>query len=251
MTTVVSPTHPVLPVKAIVFVLEHVLIPSPHEKNPPSSEDIRAWLSEMRDYATSHQMEYFVATGYTEDVAHQKLSAAGLPDFFPKKHVWSVTPAYLDSKDPVDRKRYEDRCQGNEECLDEFARQVYLSQYLESHSLRPSQVVVVGHDYWFDGFYTRRFSNVNMIFIEAALSTRGSPAEDKVGGVWYGARSLSSLRPFLEGKVHVPDYSRLDSWVSVVLTEALFGGNGIPTLKKVVIQRKKDDAGNDFSALVK
>ncbi|MFH0970775.1 MAG: hypothetical protein V1776_04940 [Candidatus Diapherotrites archaeon] len=237
------------PKRAVVFVLEKVLLPSSSSKKTISM--IRNWLVSLREYSLSHpNFEYFVASSYPQSRCLEMVKEAELDVFFPPANVWGVTQSYLDSMSPIDKERYAKRCAQEKECTDDYCRQTQLMAYIEKKGLLPSDVVLVGHDYWFDGFYTRRFSNVDVAFVESELTSRNHPQKEKISGLWYISRSWKELRSIIEGNKAKPDYTKLESWVNITLTEALFGGKGFPLLKKVVIQRKKQDEAGAGPSMV-
>lgn len=222
----------------IVFLLEGVLLPEPTEAKADASH-VKKWLTALNTLAKKHPIQTYVVSGYTETVAKDKLKEAGLNSFFPNDHVFGVNEKYLAARDPVDRERYEQKCNGDPLCRDEYFRQVKMQELIDKQG-NPSSFVLVGHDYWFDGFYTRRFSKVDIAFVETALSSRGKEIPEKIDGLWYVSRSFTDLKKIMEGKAKAPNYNPLDTWVNITLSEELFGGKGLPTLKRVVIQRKKD-----------
>jgi hypothetical protein len=216
-------------------------------KETDSSSTIREWLSALKDYQKKHpELETYLVTGHTEAHCRTLMEGTGVDAFFPSpSHVWAVNESYLKSRDPIDRERYEERCKADPMHRDEYFRQVKMMEMMNEKGLSPSDVVLVGYDYWFDGFYTRRFSKVDIAFVESALSSQGKPIPERLQGLWYISRSFGDLKKIIEGKAPIPNYNFLDTFINITLSEQLFGGKGLPQLKRVVIQRKKDgDSGN-------
>ncbi len=231
--------------KAVVFLLEGVLLLDRNEKD--SADTIKEWLSALKDYQKKHsELETYLVTGHTEAHCHTLMEGTGLDAFFPPSHVWAVNESYLKSRDPIDRERYEERCKADPMHRDEYFRQVKMAEMMKAKGLSASQVLLVGHDYWFDGFYTRRFSKVDIAFVEGALSSQGKPVPEKLQGLWYISRSFEDLKKIIEGKAPAPNYNFLDTFINITLSEQLFGGKGLPQLKRVVIQRKKDGESGDI-----
>jgi hypothetical protein len=227
-----------------VFLLEGVLLMNRSEKDDASV--VNRWLSDLKKYSNSHPgIEIFLVTGHTEAHLRTLLEGTGIDSFFSKENVWAVNESYLSSRNPVDRERYEEHCKEDPMYRDEYFRQVKIIDMLLKRGLTADQVLLVGHDYWFDGFYTRRFSRVDIAFVEGPLSSRGKPIPERLQGLWYISRSFKDIQKIIEGKVPAPNYNFLDAFINITLSEQLFGGKGLPQLKRVVIQRKKEGGSGD------
>lgn len=226
--------------KVVVFCLEDILIPGKTVANLDMKK-VRTWLGALTKYAKEHlDFHIFVISGATEEVAWKKIREHELESFLDAKNVFAVTPAYLDQMTEVDRKLYEGKVAQDPEYVDEYFRQVQIKSLMEKEGFTQDQILLIGHDYWFDGFYTRRFSGVDTAFIGSALTQRGKPVTEKIEGLWYIERDWKALKKIIEGKVEAPNYARLDAWVTVTLTEELLGAKGVPQLRRVILERKKD-----------
>ncbi len=228
----------------VVLGLEDVLVPG---KICPDLDmkGVHRFLRHLQKYAREKGIQVYLITGYTEAVCRQKLNKFGLEKYFPREKVFAVHSGYLNQMQPIDRAIYDKRCAEDAFCKDEYYRQVELQALMKREGFTPTQIVLVGHDYWFDGFYTRRFSQVDVAFIENGLSVRGKPTSERIGGVWYIRKGFPDLKKIIEGKTKAPNYASLDTWVGINLTEELLGGKGFPTLKRIIIERKKGKSGED------
>ncbi|MEK6970528.1 MAG: hypothetical protein AABW68_02425 [archaeon] len=227
------------PKKAIIFLLEGVLLLDRKDTDPPAS--VMSWLSALRRYVKKNPgLETFLVTGHSVEHCRSLMEGTGLSSFFSEDRIWAVDEDYLSSRDPEDRSRYEEQCRADPYHRDDYFRQVKLMEWMEKGGVSPDQVVLVGHDYWSDGFYTRRFSKVDIAFVEGCLSSRGEPPSEKISGLWYVSRKFSDLKKIMEGKAPVPNYGPLDAFINITLSEQLFGGKGVPSLKLIVNPRKKD-----------
>lgn len=235
------------PKKMVVFSLEDVLVPGPNDPNV-NPKQVKSLLKSAQSYAQKQGVILVVISGYTEKVAREKMNEFGLNAYFSPENVFAVHPSYLAKMSEVDRSLYEAKCQDNLQCKDEYFRQVKLLELMEERYIAPENVLLVGHDYWFDGFYTRRFSKVDVVFIESALSSRGKKPEEKIEGLWYASRKWAPIKKIIEGKASKPNYNFLDTYVNITMTSELFGGKGIPGLKRVIIERRKKDS-RDFTAI--
>jgi hypothetical protein len=246
-----SPKEKPLAKTMVVFSLEDVLIPGTCEPEL-DSRMVKKWLSSLQAYAQKHPpLHAYIVSGFTQSVCNKKMNEFGLNPFFSPERVFGVNEAYLSKMEPVDLERYSQRCENDPYCKDEYFRQVQMMELMKREGQDASKLVLVGRDYWFDGFYTRRFSNVDVAFIESALSSRGKPMDERMEGLWYIDRTWGKLKKIIEGKVPTPNYAPLDAYVNITMTQELLGGKGIPSLKRVVIQRKKEDSGFDFTSLSK
>lgn len=240
-----SATPPALPVKrAIVFSFEDVLVPGPGNPNVDVKKT-KAVLKKAVAYAKKKDLNIYIISSYQEALLHEKLSQSGLEGLLPDDHVFGVHSAYLSKMEPLDRERYDARCKDDPACTDEYYRQVEMQAIMEKEKLTPEQMLLVGHDYWFDGFYTRRYAKVDIAFIESGLTNRNGPISERIEGLWYAPFEWKALQKLVEGKTLAANYARLDAWTQSVLTEALLGGKGVTAIRKVIIERKKNDSGGD------
>ena len=163
-----------------------------------------------------------------------------LDSFFLPNAIFGVNQSYLDKMEPIDRARYDSKKKDNPNCSDEYFRQVAMLDIMKKNHYNANQCLLLGNDFWFDGFYTRRYAQVDVVFIEPSLTTRGKPVLEKISGLWYAPLSFKLLKKFLDGKHSPPNYKPLDTWASVTLTEALLGAQNFNLVKRVILEKKKD-----------
>ncbi len=231
----------------LVLLLEDILFPGT-VNSAVDAVRVQQFLKSLQKYAKSHSgFRYFGVSALKLGVVEKKLKEFGLDDFFsedadpsfaPGKNVLAVNEAFIRQMTPEDRTIYEHKCVSDAECKDEYARQVQLLQLMEKLHVSPENVLFVGHDYWFDGFYTRRFSKVDVAFIESALTSKGHLATERIEGLWHIGLNWEELLPLLEGNAPVIDYKRLDEFVVTTISKELFGGQGFSLQKKVIDLRK-------------
>jgi hypothetical protein len=171
-------------------------------------------------------------------VCGQKLKEFSLTKFFPEEKVLAVNYAFIQKMTEIDREIYEKKCAEDTECKDEYARQVQLQELMEKNHLSPEQILFVGHDYWFDAFYTRRFSKVDVALVESALSNKGHLATERVDGLWHISLKWEELLPLIEGKGPSINYAPLDAFIVTSISKELFGGQGFTLQKKVLDLRQ-------------
>ena len=218
----------------LVVLLEDILFPG--SVNPAvDPARVQKFLKSMQKYAQSHVgFSYYGVSALKLGVCEEKVKAFGLDAFFSEKNILAVNDAFIQQLSEMDRDIYEKKCAADAECKDEYARQVQLQELMAREKISPEQVLFVGHDYWFDGFYTRRFSKVNVAFVESALSNKGHLATERVEGLWHVALDWDDVSPLLEGKAPALDYKRLDEFVVTTISKELFGGQGFSLQKKVI-----------------
>lgn len=228
--------------KVVFFPLENILIPG-EAVSTVSARDSKRFLKAFSSFARKHAIHSFLISSHSLEWALEKVNEFGLAEFFPSTHIFGVNSSYLEKMAPIDRARYDAKQKDNPACTDEYFRQVAMQTIMETHHFSREECVLVGHDYWFDGFYTRRYAQVDVVFMEPSLSTRGKPILQKISGLWYSPLSFKPFQKILLGKMPAPDYRFLDTWASVTLTEELLGAQNFNQVKRVILQKKKDGSG--------
>ncbi|MDP2666145.1 MAG: hypothetical protein Q8P05_01430 [Candidatus Diapherotrites archaeon] len=227
----------------LIFCLEDILIPGKINPNL-KIEGTKALLDGMKTFGKSHpELRIFLISTLQKEVFDTKMKDFSLFSYFDPSMVFAVDEAYIASKSPEDKILYDQRCGEDPYCKDEYFRQVQMQAILEKKGATPEKALLIGHDYWFDGFYTRRFSKVDMAFMTDALSSRDKPIAEKIEGLWYVSRDWNSIQRLLEGKESPPNYNFLDTFVTTTIAEELLGGKGFPLIKKVVLERQRERSG--------
>ncbi|QQR92354.1 MAG: hypothetical protein IPJ89_04325 [Candidatus Iainarchaeum archaeon] len=218
----------------LVLLLEDIFFPGTVNAAIDSAR-VEQFLKSLQKYAKSNPgFSYYGISALKVGVCQKKIAEAGLEKFFTEENTLAVDNDFIHQMTEIDRELYEKKCKEDESCKDEYARQVQLLDLMKKKNLAPEKVLFVGHDYWFDGFYTRRFSKVDTAFIESALSSKGHLATERVEGLWHIGLVWDELLPLLEGKAPAIDYKRLDEFVVTTISKELFGGQGFSLQKKVI-----------------
>lgn len=226
--------------KKVVFVaLENVLIPGEAVQDI-SPTKVESFLVELTAFAKSANARVFLLSVHDKTWAENLVREKKWENFFPPSSIFGITSAYLDSMQPVDRVRFESKRKDNPESVDEYYRQVAMQEIISTNHFSPEECVLIGQDYWFDGFYTRRYAMVDILFIENTLTSRGKPVAEKISGLWYAPLAFDSIQPFFRQGVASPNYKPLDTWASVTLTEELLGAQKFNMIKRLVLEKKKD-----------
>ena len=228
-----------------VFLLEDVLFPGV-VNSTVDKENTKKVLKQMKKFAKTHpEFKWYGVSGLKTQVCLEKIREFELEEFFPGEKVLAVNDAFINKMEEVDRGLYEKKCENDRECKDEYYRQVALQELMQKENVTAEKVLLVGHDYWFDGFYTRRFSKVDTAFVQASLSSKGHLAQERVQGLWYIDFSWNDIQSILEGKTSAPEYKYLDTFIVTSISKELFGGQGFTLQKKVLdlrdLKKQKDN----------
>lgn len=236
--------------KKVVFVaLENVLIPG-DAVTDISPDKVNSFLAELNAFAKSANVRIFLLSAHDKAWAEDRVRENKWETFFPSSTIFGITEAYVNSMQPVDRVRFDAKRKDNPESVDEYFRQVAMQEIISTHHFSPAECVLIGQDYWFDGFYTRRYALVDILFIESTLTSRGKPISEKISGLWYAPLEFSSILPFFRRTAASPNYKPLDTWASVTLTEELLGAQKFNTIKRLVLEKKKDGTIHPVSSSV-
>jgi hypothetical protein len=227
------------PKRVVFFPLENILIPGPFVEKVDVSKT-NDFLNAFSVFAKKNGISFFLLSAYPEAIAAEKISEYKLGRFFPKENVYAVNENYLNEMQPIDRSRYDAKLKTNPSCTDEYYRQVAMLEIMKTHTYAKEDCVLVGSDYWFDGFYTRRYAQVDVAFVESFLSSRGKPIAEKISGLWYFSLEMNAFTPFVKGTAPPPRYQSLETWASLTLTEELLGTQNFNMVKRVILEKKKD-----------
>ncbi|MBU0636381.1 hypothetical protein KKE06_05130 [Candidatus Micrarchaeota archaeon] len=221
---------------AVILGLEDVLVSG---KIDPSidSKSVQTILENLQKVEKKVKgFHFFLVTGYTKEKVIPLLEKAGLKDFFDEKHLFFVTKEYIDSKEEVDRKLHETELEKDPFFKDEYFKQVTVDKISEELNIPKQKMILIGHDLWFTGFYTMRFSKIDFALIRSALSNRGKPQQEIIKGLTYFNRTWVDFRKLLTGSFPVSNNAFLDRYIQEFLKKELLGEKGINSL---VAARKK------------
>lgn len=222
--------------KAIVLGFEDVLIPGKVEQNIDMKE-VKKILSNLQELSKKFNLHVAVVSGYSEKIGQAKLKEFGLENFFEPDFVFFVSKHYLDSMQEIDKKRYADAIKKNPNYKDEYFKQYIIQRFSRDHNIPKNEIVYVGHDIWLEGFYTRRFSQIDFALIKSAYSHIGEKANEQVHHLVYINRTWNDIKKLLMTDNLKAEYSNLDAYVDNVIKEKLFEGTKIEGLVKKTIKK--------------
>ena len=178
----------------------------------------------------------YMITGFHEEKAKKLIEENNLYEFFKKENSFYVTKDYIHGKEEIDKQRHLQSLEQDPYFVDEYFKQKILIDFFEKGTLKKEETVLVGHDIWFDGFYSMRFSKVDFMLIEKSLSDRNRPIPEKIQGLNYMDFSQADLKKLILGKFPQADLRYLETYTFAVLKEQLFPKGEL----NKIIKLKKD-----------
>ena len=213
--------------KSLVFLgLDDVLIPGKIEAEIDLTE-VKFILEKLRE-----ESRPVLLTGYKEDIAREKIEQHDLAQYFDKEAIHFVDKFYVESKAEEDRKRYYEFIEKDPFFKDEYFKQTVIERYSTEKGIPKGEMVLVGHDLWFDGFYTMRFSKIDFALIKSANSLRGEKSERIVEGVTYIERTWEEFKDLLAGNKGEADLKALDKFVFDYLKDQMMDPKYMKVLGK-------------------
>lgn len=224
--------------KILIFGLEDTLIPGKidHKVNMSSVYEILSNLKALEEKFYFHAL---LVSAYSEAVAMEKIKKFKLDQYFKPENIFTVTKAYIDSKEELDRTLYLKGIENDREFQDEFIKQVTIDNYASGNKVPKEQMLLIGHDLLLEGFYTLRYSQIDFALLKESLSYSRQKLGRMIKGVPYIRRKWPDIRDLILGKAKKPDYKFMESYVYSRLNEGLLGGT---TIKAETIITKKPEA---------
>lgn len=200
------------------------------------TETIMNYLKGMQE---NDWINLFLVTGLHEKKAKKSLDESGLYDFFKKENCFYVTEDYIGGKEEIDKQRHLQSLEQDPFFVDEYFKQKILMDFFEKGTLNKKETVLIGHDIWFDGFYSMRFSKVDFVIIEKALSDRNRPMPEKIQGLNYLDFTQADLKKLILGKFPQADLRYLESYTFNILKEQLFPKGELNKIIKIKKDKEK------------
>jgi hypothetical protein len=213
--------------KSLVFLgLEDVLIPGKVDQGIDSTE-VKFILEKLRE--ESHPI---LLTGYSEEIALEKIEKYELGQYFHKDDIFTVDKAYIETKEEEDKKRYFGFIEKDPFFKDEYFKQTVIERFSTEKGIPKGEMVLIGHDLWFDGFYTMRFSKIDFALIESANSLRGEKSDKIIEGVTYINRTWEEVKRLLQGEREPADLKALNKFVFDFLKKQMMDPNYMKVVGK-------------------
>jgi hypothetical protein len=224
--------------EVIFFGLEDTLVPGSIDPDV-DLEEVKLILDKLE---TERWSQAVILTGLREEDAWAKIEKHGLTDhgLIKKEDVFAVNQKYIDSKAEEDRERYLEQVEKDPGFKDEYFKQVMINRYSQEKGIPKGDMVLVGHDLWFDGFYTMRFSQIDFALIKSANSERGEKSDKFVEGLIYIERNWPEINDLVKRMKGQPDLTQLNKYIFDYLKQQMLDpktmkvmGKPLPGLEKL------------------
>ncbi len=198
--------------RALFFVPEDVLFPGEVNRSI-SAENVSPVLQFLKGLESRGIVELFLISGRSKEKAGAEIAAAGLEKYFRKSNIFLLSNGYLESKEPFDRERYVSNIGKDPLYVDEFFKQHVIMGLIASGKVRREECVLVGHDLWFDGFYTSRFSGIDFALVGESFSERNVPSVEIPKWVHCMGFSVEDFTSLILGKQPKQDTKFLEAYI--------------------------------------
>ncbi|MBS3061996.1 MAG: hypothetical protein J4215_05430 [Candidatus Diapherotrites archaeon] len=220
----------------VIFGLDDILVPGKVLQSVDHKKIgiVLAHLKTLSEKIPSFR--FFLVCGYQKEKTFEKIRENKLDAFFSEENTRFVSQEFLDSKEPMDREIYDQQIAKDPLFKDEFFKQKAIDQIVESLNVSKDRVVFVGHDIWFDAFYSQRFSQVDFVLVKDGLANQSVPFERVMKGLNYIHLDWDDLRKVLLGKLPVQNLDPLKNFIHFQLQRQLVSSE---TMGKLVEARQK------------
>lgn len=220
----------------VVFGFEDVLVPGKIRSKLDESKIVEVLENLSALSKAVPGFRFFVVSGYPKDLTQEKLTASKLNRFFLDSQVRFVSPEYLASKEPVDREIYEAELAKNPLFQDEYFKQKAIEQIAFECGVSPEKIIFIGHDLWFDAFYTQRFSKADFVLVSDSLSSLHKSLDRPMEGLNYIRMEWPDIKKVLLGELPVQNLDPLRNYIQLQLSRELVSSE---TMGKLIEARKK------------
>ncbi len=230
----------------LVFGFDDILVPGRVLSAIDSKKIIQILENLQKLSEKTGLVKVFVVSGYTKEIMDQKLSESGLSKFFPESHILYVNQEYLDSKEPMDREIYDQQKQKDPLFKDEYFKQKMLDKLSIDLNVPKSSMVFIGHDVWFDAFYSQRFSKVDFVLVKDALANQNQKFERIIKGLNYIHMDWDEIRKILLGKLPEAELDQLKNFIQFQLQAKLVSPQTMGRLieaRQEQLKKRADTAG--------
>lgn len=183
-------------------------------------------------------IDFYLISGFEEKKALEFFKSFSLKDYFSLENFFFVDQNYLDSKSEIDKQRYFEALSGNENFIDYYFKQIILKDFIANKKIDAKEMVLLGNDLLFDGFYTMRFSKVDFVLLSSKVCMRGKPLQNHVSGINYFSFVEEDLRKIIEWNFPQQNFFELEKFVFDDIAKGIFGENFKENLQKSLNEKK-------------
>ncbi len=202
----------------IVFGLLNVLV----DKQTLQKTYIFDYLEPLSKFCKNNNKDLYLVTGLKEKDAKDLIDRFELLTFFDKNKIINLTEEYEDSLSDLDKKLKQEKHE-QRYYVDEYFKVFFFKNICK----KPVEdCLYVGFDVWVDGYYLRRYANVDFLLIKDFLKNNGKLLEKDQD--FY---DLHILNPsFDDFKKHLTEdinyqYESLDKYSKKYLHTEILGKN--------------------------
>jgi hypothetical protein len=203
--------------KNIIFGLFDVLIDKNNNKTY-----LYDYLEPMSIFCKNNNKNMFLITGLKEEISNKIVKKHTLTNFFNTNNIINITKEYEDSLSELDKKIKLEKHQDNDLYVDNYFKVFFLkNQYL--HKI--NETLYVGSDIWTDGYYLKRYVNLDFIIIEDFLKSNSKEVQkDVFFDIHILNPSFDNLKKYLTEDIKY-NYNSLESYAKKYLQSEILGKN--------------------------
>jgi hypothetical protein len=205
----------------LVFALDDVLVGGTVAPTVDAAKTKTVLTNLSKLAAKVPIFRFFVVSSYQQEITLRKLDDAGIRKFFPDNRIRFVNAEYLDSKEQLDREIYEKALSEDALFRDEYFKQKEVERIRAEFDVEMEKMVLVGHDLFFDAYYSQRFSKIDFVLLKETLSNQNVRHEKIVKGLNYVHMDWKDIRDVLLGKFPPADYMQLRNYIHFYLQQRL------------------------------
>jgi len=219
--------------KCLIFGLEDVLIPGLVEKDLKMKVVFGILKNLKKLEERFPRFRFFAITGLSAFEAGKRIEKYNLRDFFPEDRIFFVNQAYLESRQDIDKRIYEQNIKKNPEFKDEYFKQVIIEEIERKYDYGKEEMVLVCNDSWTEGYYTTLFSKIDFAIIRSAHSNLGEKKSEEIKNLTYINRAWGDIEKLIKGEFPKANYAVLEKFVMDKMKEKLFEGTNLGALTKI------------------
>ncbi|HIH16260.1 MAG TPA: hypothetical protein HA252_02545 [Candidatus Diapherotrites archaeon] len=208
----------------LFFCLGDVLVPGQVQSKADAFGKVREILENLSHLEDAFDFEKHLLVSSSQTRALERLQAAsGVSGHFRQARIHSVTGSYVEGMEKLDRQRYLTQLEKDPEFKDEYFKQVAITNYATVSGIPRERMVLIGHDLWTDGYYTRLVSKIDFALVKDSLSERNQPPQEMIGGLTYLKRAWPDVWKLVLGKFPAPRYGAFDAFCYGRMRKQLIG----------------------------
>ncbi len=202
--------------KNIIFGLFNVLIDKENNKKTYLFD----YLKPLANFCEKNNKNMFLVTGLKESEANEIVKQYNLEDFFKKENIINITEKYQESLGDLDKQMKQQKYDKDRYYVDEYFKVFYFkNQFLEEIS----DSLYVGSDIWTDGYYLKRYVEMDFVLIEDYLKNNNKQIQKEAfSEIHILNPSFEDLKKYLTEEKEFK-YEQLEKYAQKYLHSEMFG----------------------------